>query len=217
MTKTGKIRWVETYSKTVLFQGRTADLVTMIDITERKQAEKSLQESEEKYRQLFENERDALMIFDAETGLFEDANKSSLYLYGYTRDELLRLTVEDLSAEPEKTRRAVREIVDGTGSEVIPLRYHKKKDGTVIPAEITSGTFMIKGRKKIIGAVRDLSDRIRAEEQRRELEAQLRRAQKLQSIGTLTSGVAHNFRNILGAILIDSQLVQMMYKDDSYL
>ncbi len=71
------------------------------DLTMQHEIELALRENEEKYRQLFENESDAVMIFDAETGRFEDANQATLDLYGYSKEEFLTLTVEDISVEKE--------------------------------------------------------------------------------------------------------------------
>ena len=132
-----------------------------------------LHESEEKFRQLFESERDALTIFDVETGLFEGANRAALNLYGYKEPEFLKLKVEEISAEPEETKKVIPEIVNGTEPDVT-FCYHKKKNGTVFPVEITNGIFEIKGRKKILGAVRDITDRKQAEEALQESEEKYR-------------------------------------------
>jgi PAS domain S-box-containing protein len=145
------------------------------DITELKQSEEALRESEEKYRQLFENESDAVMIFDAETLRFEDANRATLNLYGYSKEEFLTLTVVDVSAEKEKTRVAVKKVKSGElGGNLVPLRYFKRKDGSVFPGEINAGNFISKGRKKIIGAVRDITERMNAQENLRKSEARYR-------------------------------------------
>jgi len=135
------------------------------------QAEEAIGATEEKYHQLFENDSDAVMIFDAETGQFEDANQATLDLYGYAKDEFLALKVEDISAEKEKTRSHVKKIRDGrVYPKRVPLRYFKKKDGTVFPGEISAGRFTTAGRKKIIGAVRDITERLRIQEVLRESE-----------------------------------------------
>jgi PAS domain S-box-containing protein len=155
---------------------RTAELVEVNEklrqeIEERKQAEQALCEGEEKYRQLFENESDAVMIFDAETGQFEDANRATLDLYDYSKDEILTLKVEDISAEKEKTRSNVKKFSDGgTNRERELLRYFNKKDGTVFPGEISTGELIIGGRKKIIGAVRDITERQRMQDDLRKSE-----------------------------------------------
>jgi PAS domain S-box-containing protein len=145
------------------------------DLTDYIQAEKALAESEAKYRQLFESESDAVMVFDAETGRFEDANRTTLDLYGYSKEEFLTLTVEDISAEKEKTRIAVHRYNKGKpGSERVPLRYFKKKDGTIFPGEIAAGKFISGGRKKMIEAVRDITEREQANKKLKESEERYR-------------------------------------------
>ncbi|MEN8760456.1 MAG: PAS domain S-box protein, partial [Desulfobacterales bacterium] len=159
---------------------RTAEMVEINkklrqEIEERKKSRTELQESEEKYRQLFENESDAVMIFDAETLRFEDANRATLDLYGYSKEEFLTLTVTDISAEKEKTRVAVKKVKNGElGSHYVPVRYFRRKDGSVFPGEISVGSFISKGRKKIIGAIRDITERIKVQEDLRKSEARYR-------------------------------------------
>lgn len=135
------------------------------DITDQTQALEALQESEEKYRQLFENESDAVMVFDSESLRFEDANQATLDLYGYTKEEFLGLTVLEISNEKDKTEATLKRIVAGEpGSKRVPLRYFKKKDGSVFAGEVSSGTFKSGERTKIIGAVRDITERLHADE-----------------------------------------------------
>ncbi len=139
-------------------------------------AEDALRYNEEKYRQLFESESDAVMIFDGTTGRFENANQAALNLYGYSKDEFLALAVEDISAEKEKTRCAVQNIKDEiTDSLRVPVRFFQKKNGTIFPGEIVAGVFISGGRKKIIGAVRDIADRIQMETQLSKSEAKYRK------------------------------------------
>ncbi|MFA4930913.1 MAG: PAS domain S-box protein [Patescibacteria group bacterium] len=144
------------------------------DVTEKKKAEKDLRDSERKFRNLFENESDALTIMDAETLNFEDANKASLDLYGYTKEEYLKLNALDMTAEPRKTLKSIKKNIRRLKWKRIPFRYHRKKDGVVFPVEITSGVFVWKGRKKIIGAVRDITERLKAEQALKNSEARFR-------------------------------------------
>jgi PAS domain S-box-containing protein len=144
-----------------------------------KQAEEAVLDSEKKYRQLFENDSDAVMIFDAETLRFEDANPATLNLFGYSKKEFLALTVEDISAEKEKTRSAVEKVShDETRSMKIPLRYFRRKDGSIFPGEISAGNFSSGGRQKIIGALRDITERILAEDKIRALTRELIKVQE---------------------------------------
>ena len=132
------------------------------DITERKAIEESLLESEERYRRLFEVEFDAILLADSDTGRILDANKTALKAYGYSREEFLLLTDDEISARPEKTRAPISDGRTGVQS-----RWHRKKDGMVFPVEITHNCFVNQGRKLVVMAIRDITERQRTEEQLR--------------------------------------------------
>ncbi len=123
----------------------------------------ALRENEEKYRLLFSRAMDAVALIDVDTYRLLDVNDVALGMYGYSRDEFLRLRVSDISAEPTKSLAAIRHAAE-TGGAYIQLRWHKKKDGTVFPVEISCGSFTWKGRTVICGVVRDITERRRAEE-----------------------------------------------------
>jgi len=152
-------------------------LVVLRDITERKQAAieqdatlAALEESEEKYRRLFELESDAIFLIDNRNGQILETNTAASAMYGYSREELLNKRNADLSAEPQETQRVTRTTpveVDQVVS--VPLRFHRKKDGTVFPVEITGRFFTWRGRPAHIAAIRDISARREAEEQLRQL------------------------------------------------
>jgi PAS domain S-box-containing protein len=139
------------------------------DITERKQADEALRESEAKYRELFATESDGIMILDVGSNQFTDVNNAALRLYGYTRDEFSKIKPTDLSAEPEKSRAAIDSAIAGK-IDMVPLRYHKKKDGTVFPVEISFKVFVLKNRKMICALMRDITERERKEQALRESE-----------------------------------------------
>jgi PAS domain S-box-containing protein len=134
----------------------------MHDITENKKSQEALQESEEKYRQLVSTTTDAVMLFDAKTRSILDVNKACEELYGYRRDEFLNLKQGDITAEPEKSEESIEQTLEGR-IQKIPVRYHKKKDGTMFPVEISVSTFELRGRKILCGAIRDITERKRAE------------------------------------------------------
>ena len=133
------------------------------DITERKRLEEGLKESEGRYRGIFEKTPNVMVVFDAETWRFENVNPAAIDLYGYTEAEFLSLTPMDVSAEVEKTKKAVQNGLTEKFAHV-PLRYHKKKDGTVFPIEIFMGTFFSKGRKKGFAVIVDMTETKKAEE-----------------------------------------------------
>jgi PAS domain S-box-containing protein len=134
------------------------------DITDRKLAEIDLKESEEKYRVIFNNEMYAICIFDLETLHFLDVNDAYTRLYGYSREELLSgMTIHDITAEQQESDAATAQATH-EGTIYIPLRYHRKKDGSVFPVEIVGGPYDWKGRRVMFGLAKDITKRKRAEE-----------------------------------------------------
>ena len=150
-------------------EGERFFLAMVRNITDRKWVETNLQESEEKYRILFELMSDALFLIDNSDGQILDANKAAEALYGYSRNELLCTRNVDLSAQPDQTRQATV-----TGLNKVPVRYHRKKDGTVFPVEITATHLTWNGRLAHIPAIRDITDRLQAEQALRQSEERMR-------------------------------------------
>jgi len=128
-----------------------------------------LNSGEEKYRRLFELESDSIFLIDNETGNILEVNEAVCELYGYSRDVLLTMKHTDLSAEPEETRKVTR-----AGETFVPVRWHRKNDQTVFPVEITANHFLWQGRSVHIAAIRDITDRVRANEALRESEERSR-------------------------------------------
>jgi PAS domain S-box-containing protein len=128
------------------------------------QAEAALQESEAKYRSLFTVEPDALLLIDAHTLQVLDANEAAVRLYGYAYAHLLTMKATDLSAEPDQTAAIIQETATDQMINV-PLRYNRKADGTVFPIEATARSFVLGDHPVMFAAIRDISDRLRAEEE----------------------------------------------------
>ncbi len=143
------------------------------DVTERKRAEESLRDSEEKYRQLFSTETEAIVILEAENFTICDVNEAALRLYGYTREEMLGSKAVNLSAELDRTQETLEQWRQGVGHRV-PLGYHRKKDGSVFPVEVSSRVFALRGSRAVCAMVRDIGDRLAAEEARRQSEEKLK-------------------------------------------
>jgi PAS domain S-box-containing protein len=150
---------------------RTAELANAnerltAEIAEHTRTEAKLRESEGNYRELFNAEPDAIIIFDAENKNIIDANPSALNLYGYRYEEMCGLSALSLSAEPEKSKQHINGIARelGSGHYSVPdYRRHKRKNGTVFPVEIVAGSYRHKGRKLICAIFRDNTAREQAE------------------------------------------------------
>src|SRR5262249_40916649 len=138
--KSGEIVTVLCSAERIMFRGSPCAITGIVDITDRRQAEQALQESQELYRRMFEAEPEAVALMDRESGQFLAANAPVSTLYGYTHEELLSMKVFDISAEPDKTAQALMRPT------FVPLRWHKKKDGTVFPVEVTISHFELKDR-----------------------------------------------------------------------
>ncbi|MBI5816479.1 MAG: PAS domain S-box protein [Nitrospinae bacterium] len=169
--KGGKVLELEISSQKIKMLDSDYYISIIRDISERKRAEAKLKASESRYRALFENESDAIVVVDAQTRRYEDVNPAAMKMYGYTREEMLSMGPVDLSAEPESTLDAFRRIADNNvASHRVTMRRMKRKDGTVFPVELCVGVFEEGGKVKHVTALRDISIRVEAEKAIRQSE-----------------------------------------------
>jgi PAS domain S-box-containing protein len=198
------------------------------DITERKQIEVSMKQSEEKFRTLFESASDALFIVNLE-GLILDVNAIAYERLGYTREELLSLHLSQLDPPsfaamiPERMKR-LRQF-----GRVAFESAHVRKDGSVMPVEINAKTMGLNGKPVIFSVIRDITERKQAEqalqEKTRQLEDLTRNLEKkveeeiairmknermmmqqskLAAMGEMLGAISHQWRqplNVVGLIV----------------
>ncbi|MFP3981916.1 MAG: PAS domain S-box protein [Desulfobacterales bacterium] len=183
------------------------------DITERKEAEEALRQSEEKYRLVVENVREA--IFVAQDGMLRFANSAALNLTGYSLGELTSRPFTDFLHPDDRQMVLERHYNRIQGFETVPDSDFRiiHRSGEVKWAALRGVYVEWEGRPATLNLVVDITEEKKAQQQRRELEDRLRQAQKIEALGTLTGGVAHDFNNILSIILGYTELVQTEMAD----
>ena len=182
-------------------------------------AQQRIMESEEKYKMFFQNERDAIVVHD-ESGEFFDINPAWERLYGYSRKESLKLRATDISAEPENTKAAIsRAFLEGTA--YIPLRWHKKKDGTVFPVELSASVFPWKGQRLVSVSARDITERKKAEETIKRYSQNLERLLDISRELTTTIELKELYRKVITVskdlFKLDFSTLMILSDDKSHL
>ena len=172
---------IQSYTEGVRYGEREMEILQFVSTQvamaiERKRVEEQLKESETKYRLIFEASPEAMWVYDVATLRFLAVNDAAVRRYGYTRDEFLGRHTAD-----------VEESGTGTG------RRHRTKDGRTIEIESSSDAIEFAGHAARLVLVRDVTEQ-------RQLEGQLRQAQKMEAVGRLAGGLAHDFNNLLTAI-----------------
>ena len=195
--KDGSLILVEVTWHSLTWNGRPAKIVAASDITERRRAEEALAQSEALYRKVIEASFDGINI--TEEGVVCEANRGFAEMFGYSMDEVIGRPLLDFVAEEsaEAVRQRVSQGIEGAYELV-----GRRKDGTRILLEATARTHNIGSRPGRLTALRDVTEK-------RQLEEQVRQAQKMEAVGKLAGGVAHDFNNLLTVITSCAELVLM--------
>jgi PAS domain S-box-containing protein len=180
------------WALSVAYVGLTLGALAALLDSERRHVA-ALRESEDRFHSLSDSALEGIMIHDG--GVILDCNQRFAQMFGYARpDDLIGRNGPDLLLTPESRTRILQRVArQETGIvEVTGVR----KDGTTFPTETESRSIKYRGRNARVVAMEDISER----REKQALEAQLRRAQQMESIGRLTGGIAHDFNNLLTVI-----------------
>lgn len=183
------------------------------EITGQKHYEEALRESQEKWQVLFDSITDAVYVHritDAGMpGRFIEVNDAACRMLGYTKAQFSRMGIDDID-DPDAgidKPHIVEQLK--AGCELLFEQFHVASDGRRIPVEVHAHGIGFGGETAVLSTVRDISERRKAEEERRELQRQLLHAQKMESVGVLAGGIAHDFNNILQTISGNAEMLML--------
>jgi len=194
-----------------VIKGTKTSIASLLDITERKQVEEALQESEIRYRSVLHSATDAIVTADG-SGNIIGWNRGAERIFGYSYTEAVGQPFtcivplyhngghsDDIKRiQSEKTQQIIGKTVELEGL---------RKDKSVFPIELSLSTWEAKSEQYFTGIIRDITER-------KQMEEQMRQMQKMEGLGTLAGGISHDFNNILGIILAYITSIKR-FKDDT--
>ena len=193
LRRDGTVFQAEVMAHSLTLDGRAARVAVVQDVTEREHLLRTLRESEQRYRLLFDIGPLPKWLYDIETLRIIAVNQVAVRHYGYSRDEFLAMKISDFRIPDDPGTSQVR-----AGGPAI--HFHRRKDGVAIEVELSTHSLTLDGRTVMLVCALDISER-------RRLVEQLLQSQKMEAIGRLAGGVAHDFNNLLAVILVVSEWV----------
>ncbi len=214
--KDGEIFDMEISVCVIPYQGKQCCMAFLSDISKRKKTEEALRKSEEKFSKLFFSSPAWMAITRLEDGKYIEVNKAFEEITGFTRKETLGRTSMELGIVREpKIRKRLVELAREEGGFREQEMSLFMKNGDPLTALWSAYLIDIDGESCLISTIMDITKLRRAEADRKMLQSQLEQASKMEAIGTLAGGVAHDLNNILGGLVSYPELLLLQLPEDS--
>ena len=193
--KDGSIINVEITSRDLTSPTPTSELVLAHDVTQRLQSETRLLQSEERFSKAFRSSPFGITISTENEGRYVDANPAFLSIMGYERDELVGKTVHDLHiwSEPHERALLLQQLDHPKPTKSVEAHF-RAKSGKIRLVEMAAERIVLDDKHCVLAIIQDITEA-------RQLEQQFLQAQKMEAVGRLAAGLAHDFNNMLGVII----------------
>ncbi len=208
IAKDGTMRYGDTSGLPLMRDGRVAGVISVArDITERKKAEAVIRESEEKYRLVVKNANEGITVI--QDGVLCFVNPKICELLGHAEEDLIGKPVAPFIHPDDRELvmgRHARRMKGESIPEVYPFRVVDRQ-GTIRWLEINAVRVAWEGRPATLNFLTDVSERVRAEQDRKKFEEQLAQSQKIEALGSFAGGIAHGLNNFIYPVIINTELL----------
>ncbi|MGQ1784676.1 PAS domain-containing sensor histidine kinase [Saccharicrinis sp. GN24d3] len=216
--KSGKLYWAHMSVKKIIYGGEDALLTSMLNITKLKETEKSLKESEERYRTIFDNAPIGFHIRDLSHRMI-DANPASYHMHGYSRDEFLSLDIHQYIGKNllEKLTQITEKIQEGKSAHVYGTNY--RKDGSEFQVEVKVVPIHLYGKRHMLTIIQDITELKKTEEnllrKTKQLQSHTRHLQSVreEERTAIAREIHDEFGQVLAALNMNLSTIEREIKD----
>lgn len=189
---------------------------TLFDTTERKKAEKALRESEQRFRSMFERHQAVMLLIDPDSGSIIDGNPAAEKFYGYSCTTLATMNIAEINQLPPEEIMTYLGQADQENQNYF-IFPHRLSTGEIRTVEVNTSPINLQGKLLLFSIIHDITERKKAEEEKKKIEMQLIQSQKMEGLGRFAGGIAHDLNNVLYPIIIEIELLLEKSVPDTHL